>query len=128
MAQAQPEQRRREQTGQQQRSSVLTSLAVLPTAAARRQAIRRLTGEQAAQLAYDWRGVWARPCYRRPDGTYGGQLPPDGDWWSTWLVMSGRGYGKTRLGAEWVIEQAQTGVARRIALVARSSADAVLTM
>jgi phage terminase large subunit-like protein len=29
------------------------------------------------------------------------QLPPPGDW-STWLVMGGRGSGKTRLGAEWV--------------------------
>lgn len=34
--------------------------------------------------------------FARPD-----QLPPIGPW-STWLVMGGRGAGKTRTGAEWV--------------------------
>ena len=29
------------------------------------------------------------------------QLPPDGDWRS-WVIMGGRGAGKTRAGAEWV--------------------------
>lgn len=29
------------------------------------------------------------------------QLPPDGDW-RVWLIMGGRGSGKTRAGAEWV--------------------------
>ena len=29
------------------------------------------------------------------------QLPPEGDW-RTWVVMGGRGAGKTRAGAEWV--------------------------
>jgi predicted phage terminase large subunit-like protein len=29
------------------------------------------------------------------------QLPPPGDW-RTWLVLAGRGFGKTRTGAEWV--------------------------
>lgn len=41
---------------------------------------------------YEW--DWAR--WARPD-----QLPPHGDWFS-WLVMGGRGAGKTRTGAEWV--------------------------
>ena len=31
-----------------------------------------------------------------------GQLPPQADGWRTWLMMAGRGYGKTRAGAEWV--------------------------
>ena len=31
-----------------------------------------------------------------------GQLPPDTDW-RTWLIMAGRGFGKTRAGAEWVL-------------------------
>jgi predicted phage terminase large subunit-like protein len=31
------------------------------------------------------------------------QLPPDGDW-LTWLILAGRGFGKTRAGAEWVQE------------------------
>ena len=29
------------------------------------------------------------------------QLPPDGDWRS-WVILGGRGAGKTRAGAEWV--------------------------
>jgi phage terminase large subunit-like protein len=29
------------------------------------------------------------------------QLPPPGDWLA-WLVCAGRGFGKTRTGAEWV--------------------------
>ncbi|MCG6885490.1 MAG: glycoside hydrolase TIM-barrel-like domain-containing protein [Silicimonas sp.] len=50
------------------------------------------------------------------------QLPPDGDW-KTWVVMGGRGAGKTRAGAEWVRAQVEgatpeaAGQARRLALV-----------
>jgi len=51
------------------------------------------------------------------------QLPPAGDW-STWLVMAGRGFGKTRAGAEWVREIAERDGAARIALVGASLHDA----
>lgn len=50
------------------------------------------------------------------------QLPPDGDW-RTWIVMGGRGAGKTRAGAEWVRSQVEgnkpkePGRAQRVALV-----------
>lgn len=50
------------------------------------------------------------------------QLPPEGAW-KTWVVMGGRGAGKTRAGAEWVraeVEGARPtdpGRARRVALV-----------
>ena len=44
-----------------------------------------------------------------------GQQPPPGEW-RTWLVMAGRGYGKTRTGAEWVRLAAQDPEAR-IAIV-----------
>ena len=50
------------------------------------------------------------------------QLPPPGDW-NGWLVMAGRGFGKTRTGAEYVREQVETGLAKRIALVAPTAAD-----
>jgi len=37
-----------------------------------------------------------------PEWAHGGQLAPAGDW-RTWVVMAGRGFGKTRAGAEWVM-------------------------
>lgn len=52
-----------------------------------------------------------------------GQLPPDGDW-RTWLVMAGRGFGKTRAGAEWVRAVAETDGEARIALVAATLGEA----
>lgn len=55
------------------------------------------------------------------------QLPPDGDW-AVWLILAGRGFGKTRTGAEWVSELAQSGTISRIALVAPTAADARDTM
>ena len=64
-----------------------------------------------AALAYDWR-FWARDS----------QLPPPGDW-RVWLLMAGRGFGKTRSGAEWVRMQVEDERARRIALVAPTVAD-----
>lgn len=54
------------------------------------------------------------------------QQPPKGDW-ATWLIMGGRGSGKTRAGAEWVHGLAlaagpRTGL--RIALIAETLGDA----
>jgi phage terminase large subunit-like protein len=51
------------------------------------------------------------------------QLPPDGDWLG-WIVMAGRGFGKTRCGAEWVTECVVNGTASRVALCAPTAADA----
>ncbi len=51
------------------------------------------------------------------------QLAPAGDW-RTWLVMAGRGWGKTRCGAEWVLEQARTQPGCRIALTGATMAEA----
>ena len=44
------------------------------------------------------------------------QLAPEGAW-RTWLLMGGRGAGKTRAGAEWVRALVEAGLAKRIALV-----------
>jgi phage terminase large subunit-like protein len=54
----------------------------------------------------------------RPD-----QLPPDDadDPWRTWLILGGRGAGKTRAGAEWLSAGAEKG--RRLALVGPSLHD-----
>ena len=45
------------------------------------------------------------------------QLPPKEDGWRTWLMMAGRGFGKTRAGAEWVEKIARSRPGVRIALV-----------
>ena len=50
------------------------------------------------------------------------QLPPEGDW-RAWVILGGRGAGKTRAGAEWVRSMVEgsrpkdKGLARRVALV-----------
>jgi phage terminase large subunit-like protein len=69
-------------------------------------------GRFADALEHDWQAV-ARPS----------QLPPAGNW-RIWLQMAGRGFGKTRSGAEWVRALVESGAARRIALVAPTAADA----
>lgn len=74
-----------------------------------------LSDEDLAALRYDWR-FWGRPE----------QFPPIGDW-LTWLVCAGRGFGKTRIGAEWVREEVEAGV-MRIALIGPTAADVRDTM
>lgn len=49
------------------------------------------------------------------------QLPPADDVWDVWNLLAGRGFGKTRTGAEWVIEQARSF--ERGALVGPTAAD-----
>ena len=71
----------------------------------------------------DWRGLlkkwefWADPR----------QLPPEGAW-RTWLLMAGRGFGKTRAGAEWVRSLAEADGTMRIALVGATRAEARAVM
>jgi len=54
---------------------------------------------------------------------HSGQCPPEGDW-RTWLVMAGRGFGKTRAGAEWARGIAGDDGEARIALVAATLGEA----
>ncbi|HYM01337.1 MAG TPA: ATP-binding protein, partial [Stellaceae bacterium] len=77
----------------------------------RRTALAALDDRDIDALLRDWR-FWARPS----------QLPPAGAW-RVWLLLAGRGFGKTRTGAEWVRGQVEEGRARRIALVAPTAAD-----
>ena len=76
--------------------------------AKRAAALRRMTARQRLALRRYWR-VWARPE----------QLPPPGPW-PLWLIMAGRGFGKTRTGAEWVRIVAEADGTARIALVGSS--------
>jgi len=71
-----------------------------------------LSEREAAHLLHDW-SLWARDK----------QLPPAGDW-RVWLILAGRGFGKTRTGAEWVRGLAVSGRAGRLALVGETAADA----
>jgi len=73
-----------------------------------------LAGMDPEALVWDW-SVWGRPE----------QFAPGGDDWNVWLVLAGRGFGKTRLASEWVREQAKytNEGQRRFALVARTAAD-----
>jgi phage terminase large subunit-like protein len=50
------------------------------------------------------------------------QLPPESNW-ITWLILSGRGWGKTRVGAEWIVWNAINNPKTRWAVIARTSAD-----
>jgi len=52
------------------------------------------------------------------------QLPPNGDGWRVWLMMAGRGFGKTRAGAEWIYGLASSRARVRIALVGATIGDA----
>ncbi len=78
--------------------------------------LRTLSDEQSKEFAHHWR-LWARRD----------QLAPEGDW-RTWLIMAGRGFGKTRAGAEWVRAIAAAQPDARIALIAASLGEARAVM
>ena len=59
--------------------------------------LKQLGPAQAEELRYNWE-FWARPE----------QLEPTGDW-NAWLALAGRGWGKTRAGAEWVRHRIKKG-------------------
>jgi len=82
----------------------------------RRSFIAGLTELEAAVLKHEW-SFWARD----------NQLPPTGGW-AHWLLLAGRGFGKTRAGAEWIRTFAENNNAGRIALVAPTLADARAVM
>ena len=81
---------------------------------------------------WDWYGggcPCGRPvgeCREHPRARIN-QRPPDGDW-RTWLMLMGRGAGKTRAAAEWVRRRVESGAARRLALVGATAADVRDTM
>lgn len=70
---------------------------------------------ELSDIAFNW-PIWAMPH----------QLPPAGTW-TTWLLMGGRGAGKTRAGAEWVRMLAEAGTGP-IALVGETMTEAEAVM
>lgn len=61
---------------------------------------------------------WYWPFWARAE-----QLPPEGDW-TYWLILAGRGYGKTRSGAEWVRECATSKRFRYVNIIGATADDA----
>jgi phage terminase large subunit-like protein len=58
-----------------------------------------------------------------PTWAHGGQMPPNENW-RTWVLLAGRGFGKTKAGAEWVAEFARVHPGAAIALVAATAEEA----
>lgn len=70
----------------------------------------QLSEEEQLKLLYDW-NLWGRDK----------QLEPEGKW-RFWIASGGRSAGKTRCGAEWIIQRARAGLGP-IALIGKTSAD-----
>jgi phage terminase large subunit-like protein len=77
--------------------------------------VGRLNEQQAIRTFYDW-SHWVHKA----------QTPPDGDW-TTWVLLGGRGAGKTMAGAQWVRGLATAGVTP-IALVSESMIEGIEVM
>lgn len=88
----------------------IDALAALPDED-RNEILAELSAEEKIALQYKW-PFWARPS----------QLAPEGNW-TYWLLMAGRGFGKTRVGAEWVRSIAESGTIGRIHLIAPTNGD-----
>jgi phage terminase large subunit-like protein len=77
------------------------------------------TDDERNALAFDW-SFWGRPQ----------QFAPTHRPWDNWLILAGRGFGKTKAGAEWVrsLMCGPTPLARgrgeHIAIIAETAADA----
>ncbi|MEM7057340.1 MAG: terminase family protein [Pseudomonadota bacterium] len=91
--------------------SKAASLASLPEYQ-RHAFLDELSDETLAAMPFLW-DLWAHPMH---------QVAPEGEW-TTWVILGGRGAGKTRAGAEWIRSRVEgatpdaPGVSRRIALV-----------
>ena len=76
-----------------------------------------LTEKEAEELMYSWE-FFSRPEQRAPEGD-----------WKTWLILAGRGFGKTRAGSEFIRQMVcgptpeAPGKCRRIALIGETAKD-----
>ncbi len=85
-------------------------LAILPCEE-QAQIMRKLTLPQRREFKERWH-QWA----------HHGQNPDDGDW-RVWMILAGRGYGKTRAGSEWISALARADGSLRFALVGATFED-----
>lgn len=92
----------------------------------RKEFLEGLSEKEAEELQYLWE-FWARPDQLEP-GTPG--APETRTDWLTWLPLAGRGWGKSRVGAEFIRSNVcgstplTSGGYERVALVAETAADA----
>jgi phage terminase large subunit-like protein len=100
-----------EHTGQESLAELVAELDEVQQA----EILRDLNTDQ---LEWDW-SFWGRPAQQEPEGL-----------WNTWLILAGRGFGKTRAGAEWVRDNicGRTPIGRgrygRMAIIAETAHDA----
>lgn len=82
-----------------------------------------LSDAEVLQLVHDW-SIWARPEQLSPDNPISANYRKGTtELWEIWLALAGRGWGKTRSGAEQVLRWVDQGY-RRIGILAPTSADA----
>ncbi len=81
-----------------------------------RLALKALTEDERQVLAGNW-----------PSWAHRGQTPGN-DKWRIWVLLAGRGFGKTRAGAEWVSDFARANPGASIALVGANPQEARAVM
>lgn len=102
--------------------SKAASIACLPPSQ-RAALLEGLSAETLVAMPFLWE-LWAHPLH---------QQAPEGDW-QTWVILGGRGAGKTRAGAEWVRSRVEgatpdaPGPCRRIALLGETMDQARAVM
>lgn len=73
---------------------------------------RELKRREKERALYDWQ-AHCRPSQRIPEGA-----------WKTWLILAGRGFGKTRTGSETIRHLVETGKIKRIGLIGETMVEA----
>src|ERR1035437_9289335 len=74
--------------------------------------LKSLSDREALAILYDWRRFIARPNQIQPTGK-----------WVHWLLLAGRGFGKTKTGAETVREWAREKLPGPIHIIAPTATD-----
>lgn len=85
------------------------------TPAQRMEALAALSDEEASLILHDW-DIWARPKQREPESLRDGLK-------SIWLILAGRGFGKTRTGSETINKWAREVPGCDIVIIAPTAAD-----
>lgn len=88
----------------------LSGLLKKATKAELEKMVQDLPEEAVERLLYDW-PIWARD----------NQITPEGNWF-VWLILAGRGWGKTRVGSEQIRLWQEQGISR-FALIGQTPAE-----